>query len=351
MAMYDEDLEDEELDIPRPMGLSDGGPPPADADLVRQFILARQTPRKYDTDALRAAQGASNDALLGANIADAGSDAAYAIAGVKNPNPGAFEGLKKQSQLPVEQFDQGRQLETQDRQLGNQADRTVLNYIARQEAAKAARAQAEARAKQTERSFEETSRHNRATEKLLGDKTVAAIDAKANKMPSGDQFKAATFAQRLEDSAKVMEELEAGGFDRGSLENQAISKLPDFIRGPIAGSVDPRLTQQEQAERNFVNAVLRRESGSAIESSEFTSAEQQYFVRPGDSPETKAQKLRNREVALAGLRAEAGKASENLASRLPQQTGRTVVKRQRNPQQPGKVRLVYSDGSTEIVDE
>ncbi len=38
----------------------------------------------------------------------------------------------------------------------------------------------------------------------------------------------------------------------------------------------------EQAERNFVNAVLRRESGAAISPEEFVSAEKQYFAQRGD---------------------------------------------------------------------
>jgi hypothetical protein len=36
---------------------------------------------------------------------------------------------------------------------------------------------------------------------------------------------------------------------------------------------NPVVQQQEQAERNFINAVLRKESGAAIAPSEFMSAQ------------------------------------------------------------------------------
>lgn len=41
----------------------------------------------------------------------------------------------------------------------------------------------------------------------------------------------------------------------------------------------PRFQQYEQAKTNFVNAVLRRESGAKISDEEFDSAEKQYFVQ------------------------------------------------------------------------
>jgi hypothetical protein len=46
----------------------------------------------------------------------------------------------------------------------------------------------------------------------------------------------------------------------------------------------------EQAQRNFINAVLRRESGAVIGSEEFDNARKQYFPQPGDEQGTIAQK-------------------------------------------------------------
>ena len=52
-----------------------------------------------------------------------------------------------------------------------------------------------------------------------------------------------------------------------------------------------------QAERNFINAVLRRESGAVINPSEFANARLQYMPQPGDDADTLAQKAANRRLA------------------------------------------------------
>jgi hypothetical protein len=57
----------------------------------------------------------------------------------------------------------------------------------------------------------------------------------------------------------------------------------------------------DQASRDFINAVLRRESGAAISSSEFDNAYKQYLPRPNDSPERLAEKQKNRQDTLAGI--------------------------------------------------
>jgi len=61
----------------------------------------------------------------------------------------------------------------------------------------------------------------------------------------------------------------------------------------------------EQAQRNFINAVLRRESGAAIAESEFDSAAKQYFPQPGDSLQVIEQKARNRNTVISNFYREA----------------------------------------------
>ena len=63
--------------------------------------------------------------------------------------------------------------------------------------------------------------------------------------------------------------------------------------------------QYEQAKRNFVNAVLRRESGAVIADSEFKNAELQYFPQAGDKPETVIQKEQNRNTVINNFYREA----------------------------------------------
>lgn len=128
---------------------------------------------------------------------------------------------------------------------------------------------------------------------------------------TAEQRKAATFAQRLEDSEK---DLGAAmqSFDPTSMYQVYKDKLtPEGMRGTGA-------KQFNQARNNFINAVLRRESGAAIAQSEYDNADRQYFPVEGDTPPVIAQKARNRAVALAGLQAEAGTASEGVKAQLSQ---------------------------------
>ncbi len=129
---------------------------------------------------------------------------------------------------------------------------------------------------------------------------------------TADMRKAATFAERVEQSEKVFNELSSQGFDRSSLGSMAQSYLPNALKSEA-------LKRQDQAERNFVNAILRRESGASINQPEFQSAEVQYFDREGDTPQVKEQKRQNRLTALAGLKAEAGeKAISQIRQAQPQ---------------------------------
>lgn len=78
-----------------------------------------------------------------------------------------------------------------------------------------------------------------------------------------------------------------------------------------------------QAKRNFVNAVLRRESGAAISQPEFDNADKQYFPQPGDSEEVLAQKKQNRETTLNNIRIESGQIAPGQTSPTPVDTSAT----------------------------
>jgi hypothetical protein len=65
-----------------------------------------------------------------------------------------------------------------------------------------------------------------------------------------------------------------------------------------------------QAQRAFTEARLRKESGAAINPTEYENDAKTYFAQPGDAPETIALKVKKREVLLRGLAFAAGKAYE-----------------------------------------
>ena len=132
-------------------------------------------------------------------------------------------------------------------------------------------------------------------QKLAQEGTAKGKEIKSNQAIS------AGFGRRMQQAVEVFDNLAKKGFDRGSLSAGMGALLPNFLQ-------TSEQQQQAQAERNFVNATLRRESGAAIAESEFESAEKQYFPRAGDSPEVVEQKRRNREQVINMMRAEAGPA-------------------------------------------
>lgn len=120
------------------------------------------------------------------------------------------------------------------------------------------------------------------------------------KKPTQTQYLAAGFANRIQQAENVFSSLQSQGFDRASFGTALRGALsPEFMD-------TQQYKQQDQAERNFINAVLRRESGAAISKDEFANAETQYFPRAGDGPEVQAQKAANRKIVLEALAAEAG---------------------------------------------
>lgn len=124
------------------------------------------------------------------------------------------------------------------------------------------------------------------------------------------QNKANAFANRIEQAESVFEELDKAGFERSSyFEATKAALTPDAF-------LSDEMKRQSQAERNFVNAVLREESGAAIAPSEFESAEKQYFPRAGDSKEVLKQKRLNRKIVLESLKQEAGPAYRPIFGEL-----------------------------------
>jgi len=111
------------------------------------------------------------------------------------------------------------------------------------------------------------------------------------------QSKAALFGSRMTEANKILDTLGAEGTD---------TSIPGMRAGYGVGAVvnalsSPNQQSLMQAKRDFVNAVLRRESGAVIADSEFENAEKQYFPQIGDSDQVKAQKKANRETAMRGV--------------------------------------------------
>lgn len=116
--------------------------------------------------------------------------------------------------------------------------------------------------------------------------------------PTQAQYSAAGFAERVQQANAVIDKL---GKNFTGTTSTFGKYLPNMFK-----SEDRQLF--EQAQRNFINAVLRRESGAAISPDEFKSAEIQYFPQPGDTIANLQQKAQNRLIVQNNLINTAGPA-------------------------------------------
>lgn len=130
----------------------------------------------------------------------------------------------------------------------------------------------------------------------------ADLNVRGNKPLNDVQSKALQFGTRMQAAGSVLDGLASKGVDQPGLIKRAADVVG--MGGAANWTQSGEQQQVEQAQRDFINAVLRRESGAAIADSEFSNARQQYFPQVGDSPEVIAQKRKNREIATSGVLAE-----------------------------------------------
>ena len=158
--------------------------------------------------------------------------------------------------------------------------------------------------------------------------TPAGTPLQSSKPLTESQGKATTFATRAAEADEILNTIGQGGAVQPGLLKRAGESIP-FVGAGVGSMLNvtqsPQQQQVEQAQRNFVNAILRQESGAAIGKDEFASAQAQYFPQPGDSAEVIAQKAANRRSQIAGLSVQAGPGIQ----RMQQQTQQPM--RAKNP--------------------
>lgn len=121
--------------------------------------------------------------------------------------------------------------------------------------------------------------------------------------PTDTQSQAAGFATRIAEANRIFDTLAPTVTKYSPAQLFAYQQISNQsgIGGLLNQFVPPEAQQQLQAQRNFINAILRRESGAAISIGEFTSNGQLYFPQPGDKPEVLSQKKIARDIALQNL--------------------------------------------------
>lgn len=138
-----------------------------------------------------------------------------------------------------------------------------------------------------------------------------------NKPPTESQGQAAGFGIRAKEANQLLKDLEAQGVTNTGKIRSAVGQIvgaTPFIGQNFREMAESGLNftasdaqqQTDQARRNFVTAILRKESGASISPTEFANEERKYFPVVGDSPTVIAQKQRAREIAIQSLEAQAG---------------------------------------------
>jgi len=116
------------------------------------------------------------------------------------------------------------------------------------------------------------------------------------------QAKAYGFSQRMETANTLLNDLAIQGT---SSKGRFLEALPGGLGNYAQSSEYQRF---EQAKRNFMNSQLRDESGAVIGTSEFMSADKQYFPQPGQATnkELIAQMAENRRQVVEAMMVKAG---------------------------------------------
>lgn len=125
---------------------------------------------------------------------------------------------------------------------------------------------------------------------------------------SGDEKKAEGFAQRMESayaqmqqnnySREDMEVIQNGALQESLLPQKA-SAIVDRYRGTVYKRLSPEGKKRFLAEQEFARANLRRESGAAISLKEQMDEIEGVGERPGETPDTRAQKQANARGKIA----------------------------------------------------
>lgn len=174
----------------------------------------------------------------------------------------------------------------------------------------------------------ETKRHNEAMEKrppAQGRETFEEWQRKydyerANPKQTAQALRPATGSER---QALAFYNRAKDAVDTIATPNKLGASLEDTVAKSGIGTqlglqYAPNILQSgsqqsyRQAQRAFTEARLRKESGAAINPTEYENDAKTYFAQPGDKPETVKQKRQMRETVLNGLKFAAGKAYEEF---------------------------------------
>ncbi len=144
-----------------------------------------------------------------------------------------------------------------------------------------------------------------------------------NDKPLNESQGAATnFGMRALKAHEIISELEKTGEGKpGNIKRFATAATPglgmnldDSVGTLMNWTQSDSQQKAEQAQINFITAVLRKESGASISPGEFVTAKKLYFAQPNDGAAVLEEKRKARESAIEGLKAQAGPGAKHIKS-------------------------------------
>ncbi len=177
-------------------------------------------------------------------------------------------------------------------------------------------------------------------QKLIGMKTQSAKDLLAAKndpeikKPTESQNVSSYHASRMIAANKNLDNIMASGYNPASY-SAAFRKTSLPIVGQVGASSEDRAFQQ--AAKEFIASVLRKETGAAVTPQEFQEYSSIYFPAPGDDEQTIAQKADARKRATENMVQLAGNAykptenSDQYVYRPPAEDGTAYAATPKGP--------------------
>lgn len=130
------------------------------------------------------------------------------------------------------------------------------------------------------------------------------------------QAKASSFAARMQQAEQ----------DLSKLQNEGLSGTQAITSSiPVVGNYLQTTDHQkfETAKSAFITALLRQESGAAINKNEFSRYEKELFPQPGDAPQVVQQKAALRTAAIEQMKGAAGPGYQPPAAPRAAASGKT----------------------------
>jgi hypothetical protein len=150
---------------------------------------------------------------------------------------------------------------------------------------------------------------------IYADGTVIDLPTDRQQSLTDAQANALQYSERMAFNNNVLTQLEQQGFDPTGAGTMLQKWTPNVMTGEKFQSYDA-------ARKNWISAVLRKESGAAISKSEEKGALEQYFPAFGDSATVVKQKAELRTLAETNMRRAIGGIENKGGASTPGQTKR-----------------------------